>query len=70
MRAGLDERASLHMFRKTFVTLVVNKRGLEQGRIWAGHEKVETTQAYIAADEMTTEQSRAVMEEIFSAVGD
>jgi integrase len=70
MRAGLDERASLHMFRKTFVTLVVNKRGLEQGRIWAGHDKVETTQAYIAADEMTTEQSRAVMEEIFSAVGD
>lgn len=69
-RAGLEEKASLHMFRKTFVTMVANKRGLEQARIWAGHEDVETTQKYLAADEMSTPQSRAIMEEIFSAIGD
>src|SRR5262249_40276466 len=69
-RAGLDDRASMHQFRKTFVTMVADKRGLERARIWAGHEDVETTQDYLAADALTTHESRKVMEEIFSAVGD
>ena len=69
-RAGLEEKASLHQFRKTFVTMIADKRGLEQARIWAGHEDVETTQKYLAADAMTSQESKAVMEEIFSAVGD
>jgi integrase len=67
-RAELEEKASLHSFRKTFVTMVANKRGLEQARIWAGHEDVETTQKYLAPDEMSTAQSQAIMEEIFSSV--
>jgi len=70
-RAELEDRASLHMFRKTFGTMVANKRGLEQARIWLGHEDVQTTQAYLAADEWTSpEESRAQQQEIFSAVGD
>ena len=69
-RAGLEERASLHQFRKTFVTMIADKRGLEQARIWAGHEDVETTQKYLAADALTSQGSKAVMEEIFSAVAD
>lgn len=69
-RSGLEEKASLHQFRKTFVTMVADKRGLEQARIWAGHEDVATTQKYLAADALSPHESRAVMEEIFSAVGD
>jgi integrase len=70
-RAELEDKASLHMFRKTFGTMVANKRGLEQARIWLGHEDVQTTQAYLAADEWTSpEESRAQQQEIFSAVGD
>ena len=69
-RAGLDEKASMHQFRKTFVTMIADRRGLERARIWAGHEDIETTQDYLAADALTTAESKTVMEEIFSAVGD
>ena len=70
-RAGLEEKASLHMFRKTFGTAVTNKCGIEQARIWLGHEDIETTQAYLAADEwVSVEDSQAKQEEIFAEFGD
>src|SRR5258708_33478578 len=69
-RAGIDVRIGLHKFRKTFGTMVAHKYGLEQARIWLGHDDIATTQAYIASDEMTTEQSREAIDEMFSAVGD
>jgi integrase len=69
--AGLEDKAGLHMFRKTFGTLVANARGLEQARIWLGHNDVETTQSYLAADEWTSaEDSQAKQQAIFEAVGD
>lgn len=49
-RAGLGESVGLHQFRKTFVAMIANKRGLEQARIWAGHEDTETRPKYLAED--------------------
>jgi integrase len=69
--AGLEDKASLHQFRKTFGTMVANARGIEQARIWLGHEDVETTQAYLAADEwVSAEDSGKKQQAIFEAVGD
>jgi integrase len=69
--AGLEEKASLHLFRKTFGTLIANSRGLEQARIWLGHDDVQTTQAYLAADEwVSADDSRAKQQAIFEAIGD
>src|SRR5260370_1445158 len=69
--AGLEDEASLHQFRKTFGTMVANARGIEQARIWLGHEDVETTQAYLAADEwVSAEDSGKKQQAIFEAIGD
>jgi len=69
--AGLEDKASLHQFRKTFGTMIANARGIEQARVWLGHEDVETTQAYLAADEwVSSEESGAKQQAIFEAVGD
>lgn len=69
--AGLEDKASLHQFRRTFGTMIANSRGLEQARIWLGHDDIATTQAYLAADEWTSaEDSRAKQQAIFEAVGD
>jgi len=69
--AGLEEKAGLHLFRKTFGTMVANSRGLEQARIWLGHDDVATTQSYLAADEWTSaKDSGAKQQAIFEAVGD
>jgi integrase len=70
-RAGIvDKRITLHAFRRTFGTLVAKEYGLEQARIWLGHADLQTTQAYIAADEFSTEQSREKVKNMFSGVGD
>ncbi len=69
--ARLEDKAGLHLFRKTFGTMVANARGLEQARIWLGHDEVETTQDYLAADEWTSsEDSGKKQQTIFDAVGD
>ena len=52
-------------------TMVANARGLEQARIWLGHDDVQTTQAYLAADTWTSdEDSQAKQQAIFDVVGD
>jgi integrase len=70
-RAGIkDKQITLHAFRRTFGSIVVKAYGIEQARIWLGQSDIETTQRYIAAEEMTTEQSRQRVNEMFSGVGD
>jgi integrase len=70
-RAGItDKRITLHSFRRTFGSIVAKEYGIEQARIWLGHSDIETTQHYLAADEMTTEQSRNKVKAMFSGVGD
>lgn len=70
-RAGIvDKRITLHAFRRTFGTIVAKEYGLEQARIWLGHSDIQTTQAYIAADEFSTEQSRNKVKNMFAGVGD
>ena len=69
-KAKVEGRIGLHKFRKTFGTIVAKEMGLEQARIWLGHDDVATTQAYLASDEMTTEQSRKATNSMFSGFGD
>lgn len=69
-RAKIEGRIGLHKFRKTFGTIVAKEMGLEQARIWLGHDDVATTQAYLASDEMTSEQSREAVGSMFSGFGD
>jgi integrase len=69
-RAGLEERITQHKFRRTFGTLVAKKFGIEQARIWLGHSDIATTQRYLAADEMVTEQSKKAVNQMYQAVGD
>jgi integrase/recombinase XerD len=69
-RAKIEGTIGLHKFRKTFGTLVAKQMGLEQARIWLGHDDVQTTQSYLASDEMTTEQSRKAVTSLFSGFGD
>jgi integrase len=69
-RAKIEGRIGLHKFRKTFGTIVAKEKGLEQARIWLGHDDVSTTQAYLASDEMTTEQSRKAVDSMFADFGD
>ena len=68
-RAGLaDKRITLHAFRRTFGTEVAKNYGIEQARIWLGHSDIETTQRYMAADEMTTEESRTKAKAMWAQV--
>jgi integrase len=67
-RAGINERITLHAFRRTFGSIAAKEYGLEQARIWLGHSDIATTQAYIAADEMTNNQSRNKVTQMFSAL--
>jgi len=69
-RAKVEGRIGLHKFRKTFGTIVAKEKGLEQARIWLGHDDVATTQAYLASDEMTSEQSRKAVDSMFADFGD
>jgi integrase len=70
-RAGITgKRITLHAFRRTFGSIVCKQYGIEQARIWLGHSDIETTQRYIAAEEMTTEASRKLVADMFAGVGD
>ena len=70
LRAGIkDKQITLHAFRRTFGSIVAKSYGLEQARIWLGHSDIETTQRYIAAEEMTTAQSRQKVNEMFAGAG-
>ncbi len=66
----VDKRITLHAFRRTFGSIVAKEYGLEQAKVWLGHSDIATTQAYIACDELTTEQSRKKVKAMFSGVGD
>lgn len=69
-RAEIKETIGLHKFRKTFGTAVAHKLGLETARIYLGHEDIETTQEYLAADELSPKHTRKMANELFSTVGD
>ncbi len=69
-RVKFEGKVSLHAFRRTFGTAVAKSYGIEQARLWLGHSDIDTTQRYLAADEMTTEQSRKVAGQMFAMVGD
>jgi len=68
--AGVQGKIGLHNFRKTFATMVAREEGIEQARILLGHEDVETTQRYLAADEAAPEQDKAIVKNRFKDFGD
>ena len=68
-KVGYEGKVSLHAFRRTFGTTVTKHYNIEQARIWLGHSDIETTQRYLAADELTTEQSKKIASKMFP-VGD
>jgi integrase len=69
-RAGIEERITLHKFRRTFGTVVAKQFGIETARLWLGHSDIATTQKYLAADEMVTAQSRKAVNKMYGTVGD
>jgi integrase len=69
-KAGFEGKVSQHAIRRTFGTMVAKHYGIEQARIWLGHADIETTQRYLAADELTTEHARKIAAEMFAGVGD
>lgn len=69
VKVGFEGKVSLHAFRRTFGTTVAKHYNIEQARIWLGHSDIETTQRYLAADELTTEQSKKIASKMFP-VGD
>jgi integrase len=69
-RAKIEETIGLHKFRKTFGTAVAQQAGLEKARMYLGHEDIETTQSYIAAEEYNPKHTRKLANQLFSAVGD
>jgi len=68
--AGVEGKIGLHKFRKTFATMVAREEGIEQARILLGHDEVETTQRYLAADEAAPEQDKAIVKKRFKDFGD
>ena len=68
-RAGIEERISLHKFRRTFGSVVAKRFGLDKQLMWLGHSNISTTQKYVAADEMTDEYSKKAVNELFAATG-
>jgi integrase len=65
-----EKRISLHAFRRTFGTLIAKAYGIEQARIWLGHSDIQTTQRYLAADEMTTKEYQKKSAKAFEGIGD
>jgi integrase len=49
-RAGVEQTIGLHLFRKTFGSMVAQRFGIETARKYLGHSKISTTQGYLAAD--------------------
>lgn len=70
-KAGFPtEKIALHAFRRTFGTKIAKVYGIEQARIWLGHEDIATTQRYIACDEMTTKEAQKKSAKAFAGIGD
>ncbi len=68
-RADIPGRIEWHKFRKTFATMVAADLSIEDARLYLGHTHVETTQAYLAADDGTPAQKREKMKSMFKAFG-
>jgi integrase len=69
-RAGVEDRITLHKFRRTFGTVVAKQFGIETARLWLGHSDISTTQRYLAADEMVSAQSKKAVNSMFRTSGD
>jgi hypothetical protein len=44
--------------------------GLEQARVWLGHDDVQTTQDYLASDELSPIESHKAIRAVFKGFGD
>jgi integrase len=67
-RAGIEGRVTLHKFRRTFGTLYAKKFGVRTAQKLLGHADIETTMAYLAAEEMDSVEAKKAVSEVFSGV--
>ena len=66
-----EKAVELHKFRKTFGTVIADEHGLEKARVWLGHEDIETTAKYLAADwDETDEEKQKKITKTWEAIGD
>ena len=65
-KSGYTKYFGLHKFRKTFGTIYGEKVGIVNAQHALGHADIRTTQKYLAK----TKVSAAMVEEMFSGVGD
>lgn len=66
-RAGIEQRMSLHLFRKTFGSTIARNYGIETARKCLGHSKIATTQGYISSD---SDDAQNMRQSIASAFAD
>lgn len=67
-RAGIQERVTLHRFRRTFGTLYAKQFGLQTARQLLGHSDIKTTALYLAAEELDTPEAKTAVTEMFASV--
>jgi len=66
--AGLDGRFTLHKFRRTFASMIVQKFTIQTAQKLLGHSDIGTTQKYLAADSIKTDDAKLRVEEVFAGI--
>jgi integrase len=69
-RAKIQGYVGLHKFRATFATAIAKKFDLTTAQQLLSHQNIKTTMRYIAAEEMTTPESKKQIEDVWASVGD
>lgn len=69
-RAKIQGYVGLHKFRATFATAIAKKFDLTTAQQLLSHKDIKTTMRYIAAEEMTTPESKQQIEDVWASVGD
>jgi integrase len=67
-RAGITERITLHKFRRTIGSAYARKFGVRNAQDFLGHSNIETTERYLAADDLSTKHDDKAVENLFSEI--
>ncbi len=65
-RAGIEERITLHQFRRTFGTTMARRFGVHTAQKLLGHANLATTALYLASDEEDMREVRAAAGDTFA----
>lgn len=67
-KAGLQGQFSCHKFRRTYASILIQKFSLPTVQKLLGHSNVATTQKYLAAESVKTDEAKSRIEEAFASV--